>query len=97
MIEDPVEPVAVTGESFVCDVHIVNTYEDGETGYIDEYALPLNPPPVFHESPALDDWAAEELSPLTGTGKYSGTAHYEVTIVRSPGGVLDGRLWEWVG
>lgn len=84
------------------DVRIENTYtEHGE--FTHERAVSVEAPGsdlvvdgVLDEA-LLEDWATEELLPLTGEG-LDGDALYEVTVLRSPDlPVLAGKKFGWQG
>lgn len=67
--------------SVTVDLQIENVYPDlATTTHLD--GVHVRPPSTL-AGEALDDWGAEELFPLTGTGRDGGDSAYEVSITGS--------------
>ena len=68
------------------DLEIENVYPDAmSTTHLTN--IDVTPPSALTDE-ALDDWADEELFPLTGTGREGGNPMYQVSI----NGSSDSRL-----
>lgn len=81
---------------------IDNVYEDGET--ITQTLFDIEVPDAPTEPDEHEEWAEENLYPLTGTGRYAGNeageettpdAGYFVEIIAAGHPALVGRTYEW--
>ncbi|GAB3863516.1 hypothetical protein GCM10028801_31330 [Nocardioides maradonensis] len=70
---------------------IENIYEDGQE-VVTTVATDVDGPEPGED---IEDWAADVLLPLTGTGRYDGDASYFLEITECDDPAMVGAKFEW--
>ena len=77
------------------DLEIENLYADGQKIVTRVVGALVQAPQKDSDEEALDEWAWDQLFPLTGTGRYDGDAWYEVFVTACDVATLVGRKFEF--
>jgi hypothetical protein len=97
----PAPPDKSSRNTITINLNIVNSYGDGSSAAVTVTGLTIahpglpRPPVTDRQWQTLTDWADDHLWPLTGTGRTTGSACYEVTVTASTLPWLLGHTFDW--